>query len=364
MSECITRVTKIHKIIPHENADALELAKVDGWQCVIPKGVYSEGDACVYIPIDSVLPLQLEETLLGGAKVKLNKGRVKTIRLRGQYSQGLVANIETIKEYLGNHGCHIVLHENTDITKELGIKKYEPKLPSFQQFQKTKVRYQNPEFYKYASIENIKNYTRLFEPEEEVIVTEKIHGTNFRAGWVRKDPKAMSLMQKVMYYLILIFNKKSMWEFTVGSHNVQLDPEGDNVYSEMARRLELKNKLAKGEILYGEIYGPNIQKGYHYGLKDGERGFVAFDLRVEGKYQTFEKVQELEKYEGIPVVPVLYSGKYEELNLDEIVGGDSVFAPEQKIREGVVVRSPGEQRKILKCINPEYLMKGAATEYH
>lgn len=374
MSECITRITKIKKVEPHDNADALEIAHVDGWHCVVPKGVYKDGDLCVYMPIDSVLPESLKNTLFQNAKIDLPKNRIKTIRLRGRYSQGLVANLDTIKQYLGDHGKHQKLEEGLDITKDLGITKYEPPLPSFQQFNGgSRVRYQNPEFKKYKSIENIKNYSEVFEPDDYVVLTEKIHGTNFRAGWVKKDLKVMSFLQKIVYYITWIFNKNVEWEFTVGSHNVQLNPDTEgNLYCDMARELNLKEKLAKGEILYGEIYGPNVQKGYHYGLKDGEKAFVAFDIRKNGKFQDWNYLAEFCMYEEIDIVPILYQGPYSELKLEEHISGDSVFAPTQKIIEGGVLRTDGEMntgklssgRKILKCINPEYLLKGAKSEFH
>lgn len=374
MSECITRVTKIGSIEPHTNADALEIAHVDGWHCVVPKDVYKKGDLCVYIPIDSVLPQALEMELFGNAKVSLSKGRIKTIRLRGLYSQGLVANIDTIKVYLGNHGKHQKLEEGTDITEALEIKKYEPPLPGFQQFNnKSRIRYQNPEFKKYTSIENIKNYPNIFNPDDDVILTEKIHGTNFRAGWVTKDTSKMSFIQKLVYSFLLIFNKNHKWEFTVGSHNVQLNAElTDNTYTQIAEKYKLKEKLGKGEILYGEIYGPNIQKGYHYGLNNEEKNLIIFDIRKDGIFQDWSYLEEFSIYEGIDLVPILYKGKFSGLNLEEILTGNSVFAPSQKIIEGGVLRTLEEDksnflksgRKILKCINPEYLLKGAKSEFH
>ena len=369
MSECITRVAKIIKVESHPNADRLEMAQVDGWHCVVPKGVYSKNDLCVYIPIDSVLPLQLEETLFDNAKVKLSKGRIKTIKLRGMISQGLIANLDTIKCFLGDHGKHIKLELDTDITSELGILKYEPPAPGFQSFGVKKVRISNPNFTKYKSIENIKNYHTLFKPEDEIIATEKIHGTNFRAGWVLKEiPQGIS--KKAAFKVACFFSSDYKWEFNVGSHNVQLTLEGNNIYSDIARKHDLKARMKKGEILYGEIYGPGVQKGYHYGLKEGEKELVVFDLKDNGKYADFNCLRERAEKIGARVVPVLYSGPYENCDKEKITEGDSVFAPEQKIREGMVIRSmveaynPRVGRKVLKCISPDYLLRGEKSSFH
>ena len=99
MSECITRVTKILKVEHHPNADKLDVAQVDGWHCIVGRDTYKAGDKCIYIPIDSIIPYPLEKIIFAGAKVKLSKGRIKTIKLRGLISQGLVVHPDTIKEY-------------------------------------------------------------------------------------------------------------------------------------------------------------------------------------------------------------------------------------------------------------------------
>lgn len=373
MSECITRVEKITKIEAHPNADRLEVAHVKGWHCVVPTSTYKEGDLCVYIPIDSVIPESLKETLFQNAKIDLPKNRIKTIRLRGLYSQGLVANTETIHQYLGNHGKHVTIEEGLDLTELLEIKKWEPKLPSFQQFaSKTRVRYNNENFKKYKSIENYKNYNDLFAPEEQVIATEKVHGTNFRAGWVRRQIPE-TFFGVLGYKLKKFFNKNHEWEWSVGSHNVQLKPSTENnLYCDLARKYRLKEKLQKGEVVYGEGYGPNVQKGYHYGMKDGEAGLVVFDIRREEKYLDFDTMRDYAESIGLEVVPVLFRGKMKDLDIDKIVLGDSEFAPSQKQREGVVLKTVHEEfsgrigsgRKVLKCISPDYLMNKTLTDYH
>jgi RNA ligase (TIGR02306 family) len=366
MSECITKIEVITAVEPHANADRLEIAQIKGWHCVVPKGVYKKGDLCVYIPIDSVLPEQLLETLFSGASISPPK-RIKTIKLRGVYSQGLIANIDTISLYLGNHGHHITLEEGLEITEELRIHKYEPKLPNFQNFGKTGTpRYQNPHFFKYKGIENYKNYNDLFSAEDYVIATEKIHGTNFRAGWVKKDPN-VSIVAK----LKRLFT--GQYEFVVGSHNVQLKPELENVYSNTARDLGLKEKLKNGEILYGEVYGPNIQKGYHYDKQDGQTGFVAFDIRLEdqswlSRTDFYERVETI----GVTPAPILFQGDFKDLDIASEVLGNSILAPGQKVMEGIVVGLAREDksiitkngRKVLKCLSPEYLMGKNNTDFH
>ena len=378
MSECITKVEKIKSIEPHPNADRLELAKVRGWLCVVPKGVYSVGDLCVYIPIDSVLPQALEEELFSNAKVKLNKGRIKTIRLRGAISQGLIANPETIFEFLGNRGKHIKLVEGLDITEALGIKKYEPALPKFQQFRGMRAtkKQVNPHFGKYTDLQNIKNYDELFKPEDDVVVTEKIHGTNFRAGWV---PFYADTFWKKIKKLLFLTPK---WEFVYGSHNVQLQGKHQqvyydtNVYYKTVKQYDLQKVIPKGYVIYGEIYGDGIQKGYSYGLRQ-ETKLVVFDIKSfhekedsqNGKYISYDNMLAACAGMKLRMAPLMFSGKFKDVDLEKLYEGPSELSDSQLVKEGVVICSVTETqthmgRKKLKCINPEYLLNKSNTDFH
>ncbi len=374
MSECITKVEVIKEVNPHPNADRLELAKVRGWHCVVSKGVYKPGDLCVYIPIDSVLPQALEETLFSNAKVKLTKGRIKTIRLRGAVSQGLVASIETIGNYLNDSN----LKEGDELTEALEIKKWEPAPPKFQQFKgmkKSTKKQVNPHFGKYTDLQNIKNYDELFKPEDYVAVTEKIHGTNFRAGWV--PFYADTFWKKVKKF----FGVAPGFEFVYGSHNVQLQGKHQqiyydtNVYYKTVQQYDLMNKIPFGYVVYGEIYGDGIQKNYNYGLRQ-ETGLVVFDIKTfidtesqNGHYMSYDNAMAMCSLWNLPKVPLLYRGKFQDLNIESLYKGSSTLSREQKVREGVVICAETEEntyagRKKLKCINPEYLLGKNNTDFH
>lgn len=356
MSTLKVTVEKIEKIDLHPNADRLELAIILGWQCVVQKDRYKAGDKIVYIPIDSILPETLEADIFGkNSKVKLSKHRVKTIKLRGAISQGLVVDLK--------HGGAKDLSIGTDITKDLGVTKYEPPAPGFQGFSGGgKIRYSNPSFKKYTSIENIKNYPKLFDPEDEVIITEKIHGTNFRCGWVKYD--ANTIFKK----LKRLFRLTPEYEFVYGSREVQLRVGGESIYADIVKQYRLKERLQYGEVIYGEIYGSSVQKNYQYGCKEGERELIVFDMVINGKYADHYTVICRAYNYDLKAVPVVFQGKFGEADLNKLVSGPSVLCSDQKIREGVVVRPEHEEssyagRKILKAINPEYLLKDN-TEFH
>lgn len=113
----LASIQKVIEVIPIENADRIELVKILGWQCIVRKGLYKKGDLGVYIEIDSIVP-----DIPIFSFMKERKFRVKTIKLRGQISQGLFMSFDEMK--LRNTKR---LKEGTDLTNYLNIKKWEPK---------------------------------------------------------------------------------------------------------------------------------------------------------------------------------------------------------------------------------------------
>lgn len=123
----LASIQEIKKIEPIEGADAIEKATILGWELVVKKGEFKKDDLCVYFEVDSFLPIRDEfEFLRKGCYKQLPSGeegfRLKTIRLRGQISQGLALPTSI----LGNVNFSI----DDDVTERLGITKYEPPIPA------------------------------------------------------------------------------------------------------------------------------------------------------------------------------------------------------------------------------------------
>src|SRR6185295_14555387 len=119
MSKLIVEVCRISDIQPIVGADRIVLATIKGWNCIIQKDSFTIGDLCVFIPPDAVLPNELIEK----EKLTYLKGnRIKTIKLKGVISQGLVlpVNIPSLKKFWGS-GIGTALAEGDDMAKELGI---------------------------------------------------------------------------------------------------------------------------------------------------------------------------------------------------------------------------------------------------
>lgn len=358
-------VVNINKVEPHPNAERLELAHINGWTCVVAKDQFKSGDPAVYIPIDSILPLEIETKIFGpNSKIKLTKSRVKTIRLRGIISQGLLTTAKLLDLQDSPTG--------TDVTAKLGITKFEPEVPSYQQNMpgsKKAKSTENPHFSKYGGLDNGKHYPELFTAGEEVIVTEKIHGSHIRAGKFLFVPS--TLIQKVMRFLGL--TPKFQWCY--GSNNVQLQSKwvksgyyGEDIYGQVLKKYNIQAILKDNEAIHGELYGDGIQKNYTYGCSSGEFKLIIFDVKVNGEYLATDAAKLWCEERNLEYVPILYRGPYSFEKVRELTLGNSVLAPNQKVREGVVVKPVLEEksyigRKVLKFISDEYLLSDQ-TDFH
>lgn len=365
MSTLLVEVCKIKSIEKHPNADRLSVAQVKGWYCIVGLNQYKQGDLVIFCPPDSVIPSKIiDEYKLEYLK---KDGRVRTVKLRGFISQGLILDIPEGKNW----------KEGYDVAKELGITKYEPPISHNLNLggrTPTKKK-RNPLFDKYTDIENIKNYDTIFKERDRVVITEKIHGTNFRAGRLPIHP-GYSLFDKIRY-LAKKYILCRGYEFVYGSHNVQKTPfggrgfYGEDVYGKISERYNLAKIIPEDYIIYGEIYGNKIQE-LTYGIKDID--VVFFDVKYKGKYLNHAEFVEFCLYRELPIAPVLYIGEFDEKILAQHTQRNSRLSRNicnlEQISEGCVVKSLEEEynhsvgRKILKSINPEYLLRKNRTDYH
>jgi RNA ligase (TIGR02306 family) len=229
----------------------------------------------------------------------------------------------------------------------------------------------NPNFHKYTGIENFKNYPDVFEGGQHVVITEKIHGSNFRAGWV--PAAADTWFKRVKKFFGLL----PEYEFVYGSHNVQLTnkliydgfyAEQGNIYAKTVVKYDLKNRLDKGQVVYGEIYGAGIQKNYTYG--SNEHKLIVFDIMENGQYKSPLYCKTWCDCMGLDHVPVLYSGPFSVEIAKMLTQGPSVLCPDQKVREGVVIKSADPQnhpkvgRAVLKLISDAYLLDKNNSDNH
>jgi len=360
----IARIDEIKEI---PGADNIEQGVIGGWNCIIKKGEYKVGDLVVVATTDAVIPVELSDAM--NVTNYLRKGgRVRTVKLRGVYSECLIIPLK--------YGPRAIISEGQDLMSLMGIFKYEPPVKQIQLASGRKIRYQdNPNFLVYYKFPNMKNVTGMFTEEDDVQITRKIHGTNARYGIVKKTK--LSFWDKVKKFFRLA-DKWIDYEFVVGSHNVEKgsDSQGfydTNVWYEIADKYNIKEKMwnyvkiyseydskawpGVGVVLYGEIYGKGIQKGYDYGLD--EIKFVGFDIMENGEYlDTLNTKLVIRDILELPHVKELYIGKWSQEIQDEFVFNN--FIDGTKVpHEGIVVKhTSGERNKIAKVINPDYLIYG------
>jgi RNA ligase (TIGR02306 family) len=390
MSSFGVKITKIKAIEQHENATALEIARVYDWTVVVRKGEFKPGDRVVYIPVDSILPTELENKIFPiGSKIKLRNSRVRSIKLRGAMSQGMI--IDPTAPDLDLPKMNLEDYLEVDISDKLGIIKYEPPVNDLPWHMKVKSKKKgNPEFKKYTDIENFKYYDRLFQDYEPVYVSEKLHGTSFRAGWF--PMKADTIWKRIKDY----FGFLPKWEFCWGSRTVQIQVKGthqgfhdetqgvnfDDVYTKMVAQYDLKNRIPIGYAIYGEIVGDGIQKGYTYDCGPGEHKLYLYDVMntTTGYYLDYYK----DGYEGqeitedmFPVmcyamglerVPELYVGPFNANIINKLRCGPSTFKS-QPVSEGIVIKPMVEKvcsigRKVLKYINDDYYLQKDGSDFH
>ena len=329
----LASVVKIVEIQPIPGADAIVVATVKGWKVVVKVNEYKVGDLAVYYEIDSFLPIRPQFEFLRKSSYKRmgsSEGfRLKTIRLRGQISQGLLT---PIPEGISNP------KEGDDLTEALDIVKYEPPIPA-QLAGKIKGTF--PSFIPKTDEIRIQNFESEvgFSPVgERAYVTEKLDGTSFTC----------------------YFNNGV---FGVCGRNWELSETSDNSLWRMANVLQLKEKMTKhgkNIALQGELVGAGIN-GNLYGLSDHKLYFfTGYDID-KGRRMFFDELEWVLFGLQLQMVPVLEKYGFVIPNENNIVDymlryaeGKSVLNMEVD-REGVVVR--GLEREFsFKAISNTYLL--------
>jgi RNA ligase (TIGR02306 family) len=335
----IARVLAIH---PIEGADSIERLQIKGWNLVSQKGNFQTGDLCAYFEIDSFFPVREEfEFLRKSSFAKMADGsegfRLRTIKLRGQVSQGLALPIREIKHMLPED---FKIEEGAEITDLLGIKKYEPPIPANLA---GAVKGMFPSFIPKTDEERVQNLEPMIDElaGTEGYTSEKVDGSSMTI-YLRDE------------------------DFGVCSRGLDLLESESNSMWKVARRLKLEEKLkrlGRNLALQGEIYGEGIQGnklkrvGQHFAL------FNVFDIDSYA-YLGLKEMLEIAEQLGIETVPIL-DDKHVFINsVEEYVKMSQVRS---KINpdvwaEGIVIRPllpmrwRGE-RVSFKSINPQFLLK-------
>jgi RNA ligase (TIGR02306 family) len=336
---------------PIPNADAIERIRILGWWVVGKRGEFRPGDKVVYCEIDSLLPERPEFEFLRtnsfkaarlddvGTVIQPAGFRIKTVKLRGQVSQGICFPLSILPPDAPRE-------EGADVTELLTIRKWEPPLPvglggrvkgGFPGFlpktDETRVQVLEPVLARHRG--------------KTFYVTEKLDGTSFSA-FLREG------------------------SFGICSRNLWMDETDEtNLLARIARRLKLEEKLrAIREIrgfqpaIQAEVIGPGIQRN-KYGLQEVTlRVFNVLDLDAFKLVDHATMLATLAEVglEGVPQLGTMVLNH----TVDELVSfseGLSALNPKAQ-REGIVLRPLVEEydedvegRLSFKVINPKFLLK-------
>ena len=330
----LATIRTITEILPHTNADNLSIAVVDGWKLVIKSGDFNVGDVVVYCEVDSFLPIKPEYEFLRKTSYKkmgdIEGFRLKTIRLRGEISQGLLLPVTVLPE-------GVEYKYGDDVTDVLGILKYEPPIPANLSGE---VKGSFPSFIPKTDeerVQNLRDYNRL--RDNLYYVTEKIDGASI-----------------TIYY--------NQGTFGVCSRNLELTDTENNSYWKVVKSQSIQEKLTeycvrenKNLAIQGELHGFGIQKNIYAKTNQDLVIFTVFDIDNQTSYG-LEAFKEICENIGVNTVPILDESFQLPPTVDELIryaDGKTIMNPSAQ-REGVVIRTL-DGKQSFKAISNEFLLK-------
>lgn len=355
MSEHICPVVRLGAPKKIKGADKIEMFDIAGsGPAVVAVGQFGEGELAAFIPPETMVDTSINEFSFLKSKARKSDGwhKISTVRLRGQLSVGLLVSPRGLNEGDNAASAYRVKKiEDIDSGAPTNNRSVDnsvwARIKRFIFGAKVKKK---PSPWPWIPVYDINQLYKMpagiFSDSDLVAVTEKLHGTNARFT-IGKDGK--------------------MW---VGSRNMWCLHDGKNVYSRAAveHGLEAKlRRLAEPLVLWGEIVGPGIQKGFNYGLAAGQQAFKAFDIYHAGERRFLDscETKDICHWLGIDFVNILAIDSWGDI-ADKLLDYVSVVNKRSHPQEGIVVRhwkkSPHEVialngSKCLaagKVINPAY----------
>jgi RNA ligase (TIGR02306 family) len=332
----LASIRMIDEINPIENADAIEVATIGGWKVVVKKGEFKAGELAVYFEIDSWIPVELAPFLCKGTEPRVYGGvrgeRLRTIRLRGQISQGLLLPLEPTCANIASQ-----LFEGLDVTFPLNIQKWEAPINA----QLAGMARGNfPQAVPKTDQERIQNLKKELETYrgKRFEITEKLDGSS------------------------CTFYMDTEGEFHVCSRNLDLKEDENNSFWKEALRIGLREKMLedfKGIAIQGELIGEGIQ-GNQYQLKG--QAFRVFDVYNvnSGKYfDTFER-QAIIDILGLQHAPIIGVVTLEGQTIEELLKyAENKSALNGSEREGLVWKCVDNTHISFKTISNRWLIRNA-----
>lgn len=342
----LVSIKTIDAIRPIDGADAIVLAILGGWQAVVRKDEFAEGQSVAYFEIDAFLPEfvpgtqdvpSIFETFAARGRKHVitpegneSTGHVlKTARLRGALSQGLVLDLNSL-------GLQASDDQGTVDARvaDLGVFKYEPPLPAGTGGQT--VGAFAVDIVQKTDSERVQNlsddFLQSLDPKDW-IATEKVDGTS--ATFIREGDKIRAF-----------------------SRNWEISPE-DNAYGSVIAGLNLLDIMPDGAVVQGEIFGPGIQGNP---VKINALSFLVFNSKMNSGFESTPEWDTFLQSHAVPVVDLSLPQTIEEA-LAQVFDRKSLINPQVQ-SEGVVWWNVDKVefaelgfRPNFKAINNKFLLK-------
>lgn len=376
----LATIQKIRELRPIPNADKIEVARVLGWEVVVGKDEFKEGDWCVYVEIDSILPDLPPFEFLKDSKNRMK--RIKTVKFKGQVSQGIVFPLDVLmymcKRKFGEGNTLLPLKEGFDVTEIMEVTKYEPPEDDNNQPKPTaNLRRQGhrPTFCPKTDQTRVEVLEPLIEKYRgyKFWISEKLDGSSWSAYYCDgkfgvcsrnldvTKPRA-SLKDRIRRWIsIRLFRKAEM------KHKDRVD-----AWNRVAIKYDIEKKMrdvGKNLVLQGEMVGPKIQGNkykldepdvYLFDIYDIDRGvYLDYNMLIMGA-ETF----------GMKTVPIIETGFVLDHNIDQLSQMSDGYSRLRKetLREGVVFKPMHEiidpsfdklhrSRVSFKVVSKKFLLK-------
>lgn len=351
----ICSLTFVHK---HPNADRLQVAQAAGNQVIVGLNV-KNGDVGVYFPPDGQLSPEFAAAHkltkeLGGYLE--NNRRVRAIRLRGQESCGIWLSLDCLVG-LNSERRADMMNPNSEVWR-LFVTKYatpatiRAKLGSANnQRARTETKFFRKHFNTSALTANTGH---IYPPDAAIYITEKLHGTSMRFGYVL-EIEPLSLWRRIwnrwVWYVpgVPRFQSRRAYRYLNGTRNTILADTNRSYRGNIVNNLR---SLHEGEIIYGEIVGfteggAPIQRGFTYGCKPRQCQLYVYRITQTNEAGittelSWNQVQARCVELAISPVPTLYVGSL--ANMEQVLAcatslaGGVTTTGGLNMREGVVVR--------------------------
>ena len=336
MERILAGIQRVLALEPIINADAIELARINGWQCVVKKGEFAEGDLGVFLEIDALPrdeePFRFLWQRNGEPTARPANFRVRTMKLRGALSQGVLLPLGQFS--LGD------VQEGDDVTNKLGVEKYEPPIP--------------------LGMGEFRALFPGFLPKTDEMRVQSVPAV---LGELRGLPYVATLKCDGTSATFCINARDNSFHACGRNFSIR---EGDSLYWRVARTLEIEAALRRSPHLavQGEICGPGIQKN-RLGLKDLTLfAFNVFNME-HARYLDHDDARRWLEENGIASVEEIERGASFAHTQDSLLAlAEGKYPNTTNEREGIVIRPQRETasatlagRLSFKAISNRFLLK-------